>query len=104
MVVAVHSMTEINDEVAINFTRHFYQDIIFGHTIEKAFENTKKMIVASEKNKLQSCCCAHEHKENCVWLMYLKATNDSKAAHDMHMPKCACLIEKNFHEINCDWV
>jgi len=103
VVVAVHSMTEINDDVAINFTRHFYQDIIFGHTIEQAFEYAKKMIGAS-KNKLQSCCCAHEHKQDCVWIKYLKATNNSKAAHDIHMPKCTCSIDKNFHKINCDWV
>ena len=103
MVVAVHYMTEIDDDVAINFTRHFYQDIVFGHTIEQAFENAKKMIRTS-KNKLESCCCAHKHKENCEWKKYLKATNDSKAAHEMHDRKCACLYEKNFHKINCDWV
>lgn len=97
-------MTEINDEVAINFTRHFYQDIIFGHSIEQAFENTKKMILASEKNELQSCCCAHEHKPDCIWLKYLKSINDSKSAHDEHMPKCGCLRQKNYHDVDCQWV
>ncbi len=99
LVVAVNSQVEILDEASALFSRHFYHGLFEGETPQRAFEHAKRTVVGSHL-QMQSCCCAHPHKENCKWLEVARKEGFS-AAHKLHVSNCKCPMDKNRHLSNC---
>jgi len=56
--------------------------------IETAFENSLG-IVAGEDNDCHICCCFHDHKPGCLWVLYESKYGKDKA-HELHTANCMC--------------
>lgn len=71
-VIVSQSEHKINDEFAKVFSRLFYDELIEGKPVDKAFENAKTQLKAININASDSCCCGHSHKPHCTWYEFYK--------------------------------
>ena len=102
-VIVAQSQMKINDEFATKFSELFYDELIYGHTIQVAFKNAKNQLKASSAQSSHSCCCGHKHKPDCNWIKELNK-NGKEIAHDDHVPKCDCPNKmSHWHKMDCGW-
>ena len=101
-VIAIQSELRIADSVAQKFSQHFYNHIFDGMAIKTAFELAK---VAASSMDLNTCCCAHTHKDDCPWYKDLALKESFKKAHQFHVPLCLDCPKRNkhIHNGNCKW-
>ena len=100
-VIAVQSAYGILDDVATNFSHHFYDQLSDGKTIREAFEIAR---TAASSKDCQICCCAHSHKEGCYWHDELHSAEPQKAHDNFHALSCKCLRKHEYiHDSACAW-
>jgi len=75
------------DKVCKLFSREFYTNLLRGDTIKNSFEQARKTVQVSPDD-FETCCCAHKHKDDCVWYKFYQ--KDWKAAHELHSKECTC--------------
>lgn len=88
-VIAVESDLKIEDNVARNFSKIFYQEIFNMKTISEAFKNAMSLTQGIEDKNIYTCCCAHNHHPNCEWEGRALEEGFSKL-HSQHIPRCTC--------------
>ena len=104
-VIYIHRKTKIADEAIIKFTKYFYQKLIEGYSIKRAYDySIDKMKFDKEILNInsKSCCCQHYHKSNCI-LENNKNYYHNKI-HRYKSQKCKCnLIKPNYHNDKCEY-
>ena len=65
-VIAVNAESAIADDICLIFSRNLYMNLLFGQTIESAFDNAKRACKTSGTD-CNSCCCGHKHTASCKW-------------------------------------
>ncbi|CAG9321183.1 unnamed protein product [Blepharisma stoltei] len=95
-VITIHDQCKILDDAAIEFSSSFYRNLLMGRTINDSFLEAKNSVKIGMHN---TCCCAHNHKRNCLW----KGSNN----HRSHSPDESCGCERRLydarHKIDCEW-
>ncbi|CAG9327374.1 unnamed protein product [Blepharisma stoltei] len=98
-VITIHDQCKILDDAAISFAVTFYRSLLRGKSIKNAFIEAKKNVNFEQAVMRTTCCCAHNHKRQCLW----KARND----HGEHTINEECTCEKrnndSVHKLNCQW-
>lgn len=87
IVISVNSEQNIMDQVCNIFSQQFYRNLLDGNTIRDSFYSAQEFVQVSKEN-FETCCCAHKHKDDCVWYKYY--LKDWRAAHDLHKQTCKC--------------
>ena len=88
VVIAVNANQEIMDTACKLFASQFYSTLLQGFTIKESFDSASEHVRISECGYYETCCCAHAHKEDCLWYKLFK--KDRIRAHEMHIKDCAC--------------
>ena len=99
-VVGVKAETKIWEPIAQTFAQTFYSNIFDGSNLGEAFRNAKE---ASSSTQSLNCCCAHDHKDFCVW--YKKYKVNMFEAHRKHCSNCTSCKNKfaHKHRLGCQW-
>ncbi|ETO35848.1 hypothetical protein RFI_01212, partial [Reticulomyxa filosa] len=102
-VVAVHSLVQIHDKVAIAFAQSFYEHLLGNkNVVLDAFKNAQAQLKLQDKD---DCCCRHEgHKEECL-CPYCKQVRCCKIHHSASCPGAKfLLLGKDDHkeQVLCD--
>lgn len=96
-VVTVHDLD--GDIHAKTFVAEMCRSLVKGDFIENAFKKAVNTI--EDRNKISSCCCAHKHKSDCLWLNKIECSNKMEL-HREHVPEaCRCRYGNNSHSISC---
>lgn len=62
-----------------------------------AYKSAQTFVAAHQAaHNIYSCCCAHPHKDDCMWIERAKDIGHIKA-HELHMPTCKCNLSGNLH-------
>ncbi|KRX07113.1 hypothetical protein PPERSA_09327 [Pseudocohnilembus persalinus] len=116
-VIAVHSQFKIEENAAQKFSEVFYQKMlssdnkntISDQIIKKSFDYAKSFTTNELKSDCYSCCCAHDHDDQCKWYQYAMREGFDKA-HQRHLPSQQCTCQEGekknqlIHNIDmCDW-
>lgn len=97
VVICINAPFKIQDEAARTFGKTFHQALVQGMTYQEAFDNARNFVRANqEPHEIYSCCCAHPHKPDCLWVQKAKEIGDHEA-HLLHMPNCKCNLPGNLH-------
>lgn len=73
VVIAVNSENQVQDKAAKVFSTELYTQLLNGFSIKKSVAMAKKQLMeGSESNDFVTCCCAHDHKDDCLWYEYFK--------------------------------
>ena len=68
IVICVQADLEISDDIAREFSTIFYSKLLKGLTVKDAFKSTKLAVSSGSKyNEIYTCCCNHDHTEDCEW-------------------------------------
>lgn len=102
-IVVVSARHKINDSFAKEFSNLFYTELLEGRSIKQAFEKAKVQLKVMHFDEPDSCCCGHQHKDDCVWHQKVK-TNGLNVSHYDHEPWCDCpKKDQHIHNSECDW-
>jgi hypothetical protein len=96
-VVCVHDIDESKD--CLKFIVDFIGKLMDGLTIEQAFEITEKETL--EKGFFNECCCAHQHKPDCLWVKKIQVSNAEKRHIEHSSTKC-CGLKGSLHSTSCE--
>ena len=66
IVIYVNQYSKIADEICLIFSRQLYSHLLVGAPVQRAFDDTRRVVAAAGKN-CKSCCCAHDHTPDCPW-------------------------------------
>jgi hypothetical protein len=69
IVISVNADQEIMDRVCNLFSLQLYRFLLDGYSIRESFHQAQKIIQVSNED-FHTCCCAHEHDEDCVWYKF----------------------------------
>lgn len=98
-VVAVHQLPEkpLMQEVTTGdgFITEFCLELMSGKSVGETFKSLTEK--SSEK---ESCCCAHEHDEDCKWLSKLDLSSIYEN-HKSHSKNCTCAMQFQKHKKDC---
>lgn len=108
-VIAVNDMS--HDIQATRFISEISNQLLAGETIEQAFSKVSRgdkpndgFDMKHEEQKLiYHCCCAHSHKNNCLWVKSCNSTNGAEK-HFEHSSENCCQNNGNYHSMQCDKV
>ena len=102
-VVVVKSKFKINEVYAQNISEKFYSNLLGGSTVQVAWNQAVLSMKNNCPEAINTCCCCHDHAEDCKWSKYLEE-NGPELAHDRHVPKCNCPRKfEHYHTYSCDW-
>ena len=71
-VIGVNSQMQIGEFCAQNISYKFYEELLQGKSILNAWNSAKHWIRINYKEETCTCCCSHNHEENCKWKKYAK--------------------------------
>jgi hypothetical protein len=79
VVIAINKSSPVKDKACTLFAKFFYNALLKGETIRRAFGEAKRYLRSSEQ-KIIACCCHHtsphwKHVNECRWI---KAKNYAK--------------------------
>ena len=98
-VVAVHQLPEkpLMQEIQTidDFITDFCLELMSGKSVNDTFKTLTERF--SEK---ESCCCAHEHDDDCKWLRELNLSSIYEN-HKFHLKNCTCATQFQKHKTNC---
>lgn len=99
-IIAVHQFpdhpTMTETQTAHNFIAEFCINLLSGKSINESFKLLSEIYNDGE----HSCCCAHEHLDNCPWLEKLNLSLIYEN-HKFHMLKCSCGLPMQEHKNTC---
>ena len=108
--IYIHQKTEVIDDISVEFTRYFYQNLLDGETIEKSYKNAiNKLKLDTKISNLNfnSCCCNHYHKPDCEFNENNRKERFHEKIHAQKSDNCKCNFKEygqhNYHDKNCKY-
>ena len=79
--IAVKSDFKIKDIIATLFSKLVYQELIYGCSVQEAFDNAKVKLRIKFKEECESCCCGHSHRQDCEWYSVVETKGKAEVYH-----------------------
>ena len=64
IVVCINSDNNELEDCTKDFEKNFYAKLLEGASVRESFYSAQNAVACCTN---ESCCCAHDHDENCIW-------------------------------------